>query len=444
MAPVREELFSSERLEEHARSLAAAQTVTQKPPKGHPLTERLADNGTALLGVYRSTAKMIENGRSITPAAEWLIDNYHLVEQHIRQIRSDLRPGYYRQLPKLADGPFAGYPLVFGMAWAFVAHTDSRFDSEMLLHYVRAYQEVQPLTIGELWAVSITLRIVLIENLRRISEQIVHNHIARQEADDFADRLLGIGGRPAEPVPVVLAAHTDMTLSDPFAVQLVHRLRDQDPRVTPALTWLDDCLAARQTTADAVVSEVHRQQGASNVTVRNIITSLRLISDVDWKDLFEQLCLVDKILAAGSKFQEMDFSTRNLYRSAIEELARGSNRTELDVAHAGDRRDADAPRSRARRSADARRRDPGYYLIAGGRHDFETILGFRRILRKWPAYLTRRFGLGGYVSAVAVIAAAFLALALLRSRQSGGRPGGPEPACRPGGGPCDRRWRSPW
>ncbi len=411
MAPVREELFSSERLEEHARSLAAAQTVTQKPPKGHPLTERLADNGTALLGVYRSTAKIIENGRSITPAAEWLIDNYHLVEQHIRQIRSDLRPGYYRQLPKLADGPFAGYPLVFGMAWAFVAHTDSRFDSEMLLHYVRAYQEVQPLTIGELWAVSITLRIVLIENLRRISEQIVHNHIARQEADDFADRLLGIGGRPAEPVPVVLAAHTDMTLSDPFAVQLVHRLRDQDPRVTPALSWLDDCLAARQTTADAVVSEVHRQQGAANVTVRNIITSLRLISDVDWKDLFEQLCLVDKILAAGSIFLEMDFSTRNLYRNAIEELARGSNRTELDVAH-----EAIAATQRATVSGatqpDARRHDPGYYLIAGGRHDFETILGFRRILRKWPAYLTRRFGLGGYVSAVAVIAAAFLALAL--------------------------------
>jgi cyclic beta-1,2-glucan synthetase len=365
LAPIREELFSTERLEEHARSLAVAQTVTPKPSKGHPLTERLAGNGAILLGVYRSTAKVIEKGRAITPAAEWLIDNYHLVEQQIRQIRSDLVPGYYRQLPKLADGPFAGYPRVFGMTWAFVAHTDSHFDSEMLLHYVRAYQEVQSLTIGELWAVSITLRIVLIENLRRISEQIIHNHIARQEADDFADRLLGTSGRPAEPVPVVLAAHTDMNLADPFAVQLVHRLRDQDPRVTPALTWLDDCLAARQTTADAVVSEVHKQQGASNVTVRNIITSLRLISDVDWKDLFEQLCLVDTILAAGRAFQEMDFSTRNLYRSAIEELARGANRTELDVAQ-----QAIAATQRAAVSgtaqADARRRDPGYYLVAGG------------------------------------------------------------------------------
>jgi cyclic beta-1,2-glucan synthetase len=115
---IREELFGTERLEEHGRSLAVAQTVTQKPGKGRPLTARLADNGAVLLAAYRSTAGAIEKGRAITPAAEWLIDNYHLVEKHIRQIRSDLPPGYYRQLPKLATGPFAGYPRVFGLAWA--------------------------------------------------------------------------------------------------------------------------------------------------------------------------------------------------------------------------------------------------------------------------------------------------------------------------------------
>ena len=118
-----------------------------------------------LLEAYRDIVKAINEGRAITPAAEWLVDNYHLVEKQIRELRSDLPPGYYRQLPKLASGPFVGYPRVFGVTWAFVAHTDSHFDSEMLVRYVTAYQEVQPLTIGELWAVSITLRIVLVENL---------------------------------------------------------------------------------------------------------------------------------------------------------------------------------------------------------------------------------------------------------------------------------------
>src|SRR4029434_5784900 len=101
----------------------------------------------------------LSDERDTPPAAEWLIDNYHVVERQIRDIRSDLPPGYYRQLPKLAEGPFAGYPRVLGVAWAFVAHTDSRFDPEILVRSVRASQEVQPLTIGELWAVPITLRI---------------------------------------------------------------------------------------------------------------------------------------------------------------------------------------------------------------------------------------------------------------------------------------------
>jgi cyclic beta-1,2-glucan synthetase len=412
-APIREELFSTERVEQHARSLAAAQSVTLTPIRAHKLAGRLADNGVVLLAAYRGMAATIDEGHAITPAAEWLIDNYHLVEKQIREIHSDLPPGYYRQLPKLADGPFAGYPRVFGMAWAFVAHTDSHFDPEMLRRYVRAYQDVQPLTIGELWAVSITLRIVLIENLRRIAQQIVQGRAARRQADALADRLLGAGERAAEPIPAVLADYERAGFSDPFAVQLLHRLRDQDPRITPALTWLDQRLAAQGTTADAVVSDVHRQQGAANVTVRNIITSLRLISDVDWQELFEQTSLVDDVLAAGSTFREMDFTTRNLYRSAIEALARGSNRPELDIA-----RDAllaaknarDAPCS-AR--ADARRGDPGYHLIGGGRGAFETSVGFHPPLRTWLARLNQTLGIGGYAVAIVIVTAILLALPVL-------------------------------
>ena len=170
--PIREELFSGERLDAHAKSLAVAQTVASHATRGLPLAARLADDSVVLLSAYRSIVKAIDDGRAITPAGEWLIDNYHLVERQIREVSIDLPPGYYRQLPKLVSGPFAGYPRVFGMAWAFVAHTDSCFDSDILVSYVNAYQEVQSLTIGELWAVSITLQIVLIENLRRLAQQI--------------------------------------------------------------------------------------------------------------------------------------------------------------------------------------------------------------------------------------------------------------------------------
>jgi cyclic beta-1,2-glucan synthetase len=204
--PNREELFSAERLEQHAETLAAVQIVAPIPGNVPSLTARLRDNAAILLAAYRSSAAALEAGQGIVPAAEWLLDNYHLVEAHINEIEDDLPPAYYRQLPKLSDGPFAGYPRVFGIAWAFVAHTDSHFEPEMLRRFVQAYQRVQILTIGELWAIAITVRIVMVENLRRLAVQITEGHDLRLTADTLADRLLGTGGRPVEPVGIVLGA----------------------------------------------------------------------------------------------------------------------------------------------------------------------------------------------------------------------------------------------
>ena len=410
-APIQAELFSVERLEEHARSLAAAQTVTPGEVKGASLAKRLADNETVLLAAYRDVAESIGAGAAITPAAEWLIDNFYVVEKQIREVRADLPPGYYRQLPKLAGGPFAGYPRVFGVAWAFVAHTDSLFDPEVLRRYLRAYQEVQPLTIGELWAVAITLRIVLVENLRRIAKRVTDSYARRRAADELADRLLGAGARAPEPPEAVLPPRSQTSFPDAFLVQLVHRLRDQDPSIAPALEWLDDQLARQGTTADAVVRDEHQRQVAGSITVRNIITSMRFISDVDWTELFERISLVDEVFKAGSRFQEMDFPTRNLYRSAVEHLARGCELTELEVAHAAVETARRALGANAD-GGDARLADPGYYLIAGGRAGFEAAIGFRPSPKAWPGRAFRALGIGGYVGAGAVVAAGLLAVPL--------------------------------
>jgi cyclic beta-1,2-glucan synthetase len=413
--PIREELFSIERLEQHAESLATAQHVAARPMRRRSLAVRLRDNEAVLLEAYRAIGSAVGEGRAVTPAAEWLLDNYHLVEEQIREIRDDLPPGYYRQLPKLAGGPFAGYPRVLGVAWAYVAHTDSRFDPDMLCRFVRAYQHVQPLTIGELWAVAITLRIVLVENLRRAARRIVSRRAARQEADTAADRLLGVNGHAAEPLAVVLQRYEQAPLPEAFAVQLVHRLRDQDPTVMPALLWLESRLTAQGMTADEIVRDEHQRQGATSVTARNIITSMRLISDVDWTALFESVSLVDDVLQSGSDFASMDFPTRNLYRSAIEDLARGSKLTELEIARAALTAAAD-PTHQARADDGGvgnRMRDPGYHLIAAGRLTFERTIGFRASLRSWHIRFNTKIGIGGYIGGVVIVAAIVLLLPLL-------------------------------
>ena len=411
--PIREELFSVERLEEHARSLALAQIVSSRTTKGQPLARRLADNGAVLLEAYRAIVKAINEGRAITPAAEWLIDNYHLVEKQIRELRSDLPPGYYRQLPKLASGPFAGYPRVFGVTWAFVAHTDSRFDSEMLVRYVRAYQEVQPLTIGELWAVSITLRIVLVENLGRLAQQITQSRAARYVADGLADRLLGTGGRPAESVAVVLFAHERAPLSEALAVQLVHRLRDQDPRITPALTWLDQRLAIQDTTAETVVRDVHRRQGAVE---RHRAQHHHQLAP----DFRRRLAAI--VRAAQPRRRRLrrrqPVRGRWIFRRARSTAARSRNwraarsaRSWISPAPRCSRRVASGTRTPT--AEQARRGDPGYHLLAGGRRAFEAALSYRPPMRNWLARLNRSLGVGGYVTAISLVAAILLAAPLL-------------------------------
>jgi cyclic beta-1,2-glucan synthetase len=412
--PIRAELFSVERLEQHGETLAVAQRITDRPGRGRPMAPRVRDNGRVLLEAYRSIAGAIREERAITPAAEWLVDNFHVVEEQIREIRDDLPRGYYRQLPKLAEGPLEGYPRVFGIAWAYIAHTDSHFDTQTLARFVQAYQHVQPLTIGELWAVAITLRIVLVENLRRAAELMGASRAQRQRADAVADRLLGANGREAEPAEVVFKDFDRSPVPAAFAVEMVQRLRDQDAKVAPALSWLDQRLAAQGTTADEIVREVHQGQGAMNVTVRNVITSMRLMSAVDWADFFESVSAVDAVLRANSDFAAMDFATRDRYRHAIEKLALGSGHTETEVAQSAIDSAQNAAAEKPNDGVVARREHhPGYYLISEGRHAFEAKLGFRAPLRDWIARANAAAGIKGYLGTIAVVTAVIVACGLL-------------------------------
>ncbi|MEX0879489.1 MAG: glucoamylase family protein [Thermoanaerobaculia bacterium] len=417
-SPIREELFSTERLEQFAAALAAEQTIYPGRRRGRRLLPRLRENARVLLQSYGALAEASRVTRSISPAAEWLLNNFYLVEEQIREIREDLPPGFYRELPKLASGPLEGYPRVYGLAWAFVAHTDSRVELETLRRFVRAYQGVQPLTIGELWALAISLRLVLVENLRRLAERVAARGVARDQADAVADGLLGVGEAPKADAAAVLRQLAQRPFTRAFAVQLVQRLRERDPAVTPALEWLDQRFASEGTTADEVVRVEHQEQVASHATVRNVITSMRLLSSADWAVFFESVSLVHETLCEGTRVEEMDFATRDRYRHAVEELSRESLRDELDVARRAVRMAATA-QGRAGGSADPRLLDPGYYLISKGRPRLEKDLELRLPARQWLRRTWFRAATPLYLSGIAAATAGVLALPLLVMARSG-------------------------
>jgi cyclic beta-1,2-glucan synthetase len=404
------EILSVERLEAYAENLARTQEVFPSRNVGISLSGRLRSNAGALNGAFQALVMGIRKGDTVTPAAAWLVDNFYIIDEHIRAIRRDLPAGFYKQLPKLSNGRLRGYPRVYGIAAGLVGHTDNRVELDSLYRYCRAYQRIQPLTIGELWAIAITLRVLLIDNLSRLAVGIVSRLSLREEADELADKwLLHDASASAKDVASFGARLTP--LAPAFAAQLFRRLRDHDPGATPALTWLHEVLASQNATADEIVRSEHQRQGAVNVSVRNIITSLRFISSVDWATFFESVSPVDELLRTRSDYANFDFSTRDLYRHAIEDLSRRSRHTELDVTH----RALNAARQAALAAKaggidESARWEAGYYLVSGGRRELENQLGYRAPLRELVGRAICRAGVGGYVGAILLVSAALAAL----------------------------------
>ncbi|HEY8225756.1 MAG TPA: protein ndvB, partial [Pyrinomonadaceae bacterium] len=385
--PIREEMFSVERLEQYAQTLAAEHRIVRKKGRAQ-LLPRLEDNGRKLVGAYRSLVETIRVGRTISPAAEWLVDNFHIVEEQLREIREDLPKSYYYELPKLGQGELKDYPRIYAVALALIAHTDSRLDTNTLRRFIAAYQTVAPLSIGELWAVAITLRLALVENLRRLATRIVGAREEREQADRLADKLLELAARqPPALVPLITERLGKREkISRAFIVQLTQRLRDQDPSVMPVTDWLEKQLERQNTTIEQIIHTEHQRQAATQVTVGNVITSMRLLSTFDWRDFFESVSLVDPLLGkdpAGA-YSRMEFASRDRYRHVLERISKRTSSTELEIAGA-------AVEMAAKAVANGKNHGPeshvGYYLIDAGLPQLEAAFGYHKPLveglRRW-------------------------------------------------------------
>src|SRR5271169_306450 len=220
--PLRGELLSLEGLEERAKSLAGTFTLARDPRAGkHEVLPRLAENVRFLREAYRFLAEDAARNVPLPPAAEWLLDNFHLVESESRAVRHDLPLPYYEKLPKLAVREHSGQARLYAMALALIRHSDGRLDAERLTRFVLAYQAVAPLTIGELWAWPSMLKLALIENLRRLAAETLESRRARLAADAYVARIereAGDAARQVHALPSPLAIAS--------VVQLLHRVRE--------------------------------------------------------------------------------------------------------------------------------------------------------------------------------------------------------------------------
>jgi cellobiose phosphorylase len=374
--PLRAELYSVDQLERHARIIAATHRLApgRTPDK---LLPRLAENERVLVDTYDLITAATERNRRIAPAAEWLLDNFYLIEEQIRSTRRLLPRSYSGELPRLANSSTANYPRAYGIALELIAHTDGRVDAASLDGFIASYQSVVPLTLGELWALPLMLRLALIENLRRVAARIAAGRYDRDLAADWAERMIRTVEQSPTDLILVLAdmARANPALSGAFLAELTRHLHGQNPNFAFANSWLEHRLADQGLTTEQLVLAEGQAQAADQVSVGNSITSLRFLSVNDWRQFVAEHSLVEQTLRGdpAGVYENMDFATRDRYRHAVEAIAKRSRCSEYDVAH----RAIQLSQSEAADRANHRTTHVGYFLVDRGRPALERLVEMR-------------------------------------------------------------------
>ncbi|WP_425600227.1 hypothetical protein [Lysobacter arenosi] len=405
--PLRSQLFNAEQMELHGRALARAHRVRPRPGPER-LLDRLEENEGLLDDACAMLTRMVQDNMRITPAGEWLLDNFYLVEEQVHTARRHLPKGYSRELPSLGNGYSAGLPRVYDLSLEAIAHGDGRIDAQTISRFVAAYQAITPLKLGELWAIPIMLRLALIDNLRRMAVRVMRDGLDNRLASEWANLLNTTAAENPKNVVLVVAdmARSEPPLSGAFVSELTRGLQGRGAVFSMPMTWLDQWAADSGHSIEELVHLESQQQAADQVSISNSIGSLRFLANMDWREFVENMSVVERSLRedpAGT-YGRMDFSTRDSYRHVVEKVARLGGISEQEVA--------DIVLQLAQGEADATtitdsKAHVGYYLIDDGVAQTRVAVGEAAKARRPVRLPPRRTTLPVYLLPIAIITGLF-------------------------------------
>jgi len=416
--PLRAELFSADQMEIYAKKLAGSHELRNSSVRGH-LIVRLSDNEKVLNAVRKLLVEAIRAGHAITPAGEWLIDNFYLIEEQIHTATKHLPLGYSESLPQLLNAPDQATTRVYDIALQIISHSDGKIDEERLGSFIRSYQVVTPLKLGELWAIPIMLRLTLIENLRRVAALIAIDRVDQNLAEYWVAQILDIAEKDPKNLILVIG---DMAKSKPpmvsaFVSEMTRQLLGKGPALAAVLTWIEQHLNEEgQTIQDFVNAEIQKQS-VNQVSVSNSIGSLRLLASIDWRDFVENNSIVEQTLCKDSAgvYAKMDFTTRDNYRHVVENIAKKSDLSENEVATLAIRLSAENFRNEHPYKHKAH---VGYFLIGKGQKQTKLEAGVRTPARDSIRSVFEHFRLPVYLGSILLITISISSFLLMKAESA--------------------------
>ncbi|MCC6933458.1 MAG: hypothetical protein IT292_09420 [Deltaproteobacteria bacterium] len=420
--PLRNEVLSRDLLVQRALELAEYYSQVKLRGRAVKLQQRFKENCSILNEAYFAFSLAAKNKEVLTAGAEWLLDNYHIIDEQVREIRRDLPKNYYRALPKLVDAEWRGFPRVYRLVCNFISHTDSVVETEALTAFVDSYQSRNVLLLGELWAIPIMLRLALVENLRRLATTSLHVAEQRRQAEKLCQ----------ETIEITKSTNTDLLVNlitqlnrqpqflETSAAYIIRKLRSLGGQANLALQWIDQQLRERGIDPAEAVRIEQQSQAQDQISFGNCITALRTVDSLDWRNWFERVSHVDAVLRDDpfKVYTQSDFITRDLNRHSIEELSRLSGFSEVDVAKKAVELAKEKAGADLDNKNDIRYQHVGYYLIDDGYELLKQALGLKSglgdALKAWAKRHTFALYFSAIISVIAILLAAALYYSHLR------------------------------
>ncbi|MBM7581618.1 cellobiose phosphorylase [Caldicoprobacter guelmensis] len=372
-----------EEIRQRAKEIAENHKIRKGAALSRNAFPRIDEDIEVLFKAYKVTNEVVKKKGYIVPAAEWLLDNFYMIEEQIKDIKHSLSQECYSELPVLEAGKYKGLPRVYALVEEMLSYTDGCLSDDDIKAFIIGYQSIAPLTSRELWVIPIMIRIALIKKIRSISVHIVESQNLKEEAEKWAERLLAAIENAEEDIQRVISEHDSQigTMIPAYAERLLKCLREHGSEAAPIIRWIDGKLALQGTNAEEIIQQEHQQQAAYKVSIGNAITTLRFLAGIKWEELFEELSIVEQILRQDPEgvYGKMEFASRDFYRRQVEELAKEADVGEWEVAQAA----VDCAREFGNNPhAEARHRHVGYYLIGKGRRQLEARLNVKKGIAK--------------------------------------------------------------
>ncbi len=395
---LRGELLNLTQLGQQAESFAKSHLLL-KGSGSTCLLSRLDEN-ERILRDYNRVTRSFHINRRITPATEWLLDNFYLIEEQIQMVRLHFPKGYSRELPCGESS----VPRVYEMILDIISHVDAQIDAQSLQIYISTYQSVTPLKLGELWAIPIMLRMGLIENLQRITTRLASARKSRDLAAHWIRRFHEIQEKNPSDFVIVMAEMTQSNLvyTSSFVAEFCQSLISTSATMHWTRNWFEQLLTEKGLSIDLLTQEENQLQAAEQVSVSHSITSLRFLSAINWKDFVESMSEVHQILQKDPQeiYSKMDFFTRDAYRHSVEAIASKGPSSEIKVAQEAIEL---AEKNKIEKGVDDRASHVGYYLIRQGRSSLEKKCEASIAWGVWSERLFRQFSKSYYLGGIVVI-----------------------------------------